>query len=395
MRRWPRWRPCSCSRRCGGGDDGDTAATATAAGDRSLPGRGGRQQRPRPLQLRPLGPRRVRLHRHLGRAAPGTATSANVVYIWSLDAAGAPTLVDSVEMPGIDTVSDVAGERRRRRAASSARRAGRTRGLYVYDLTDPRTPAFLDSALVDGGVHTATIAEIGGRRYVFAARNPPDPALLIYDITDPAAITSAATVPIPPAYGIHDTYVRDGLAFVFAWNTGVIIYDVGNGIAGGSPADAGGGEPAGDGGRRRLRRSGGAQRLVVPQPGDGRAALPVHRAGGAGRRSGSQSSGDIHVVDVSDLAHPAEVAFFHLAGAGTHNFWMDEARQILYAAYYNGGVVALDVSGQLLGRPHRPAASRRSGPAARATPTPGASSSPAGRCTPIDMLSGLWQLAVP
>ena len=64
---------------------------------------------------------------------------------------------------------------------------------------------------------------------------------------------------------------------------------------------------------------------------------------------GSQSSGNIHVVDVSDLTHPTEVAFFHLNGAGTHNFWMDEARQILYAAYYNGGVVALDVSGTLSG----------------------------------------------
>jgi hypothetical protein len=28
---------------------------------------------------------------------------------------------------------------------------------------------------------------------------------------------------------------------------------------------------------------------------------------------------------------------------------MDEERQILYAAYYNGGVVALDVSGELEG----------------------------------------------
>ena len=44
-----------------------------------------------------------------------------------------------------------------------------------------------------------------------------------------------AIVPIPPTYGIHDTYVRDGLAFVFAWNAGVIIYDVGNGVRGGSP----------------------------------------------------------------------------------------------------------------------------------------------------------------
>ena len=46
-----------------------------------------------------------------------------------------------------------------------------------------------------------------------------------------------------------------------------------------------------------------------------------------------------------DLAHPNEVASFHLDGAGTHNFWMDEDAQILYAAYYNQGVVALDVSG--------------------------------------------------
>jgi hypothetical protein len=54
-------------------------------------------------------------------------------------------------------------------------------------------------------------------------------------------------------------------------------------------------------------------------------------------------------VDVSDLAHPTEVAFFRRAGAGTHNFWMDEPNQILYAAYYNGGVVAIDVSGTLSG----------------------------------------------
>jgi hypothetical protein len=64
---------------------------------------------------------------------------------------------------------------------------------------------------------------------------------------------------------------------------------------------------------------------------------------------GSQSSGDIHVVDVLDLSHPREVAFFHLAGAGTHNFWMDEQKQVLYAAYYNAGVIALDVSGTLSG----------------------------------------------
>ena len=166
--------------------------------------------------------------------APRNGASGDVVKIWSLDAAGAPTLADSMKVPGIGTVSDVQVSDDGAVLVFSAER-GPNAGLYVYDLTDPRTPTFRDSALVATGIHTATIADIGGRRYVFAARNPTEPgAPHLRHHRCPRAISVAATVPIPPAYGIHDTYVRDGLAFVFAWNTGVIIYDVGNGIAGGS-----------------------------------------------------------------------------------------------------------------------------------------------------------------
>ena len=229
-------------------------------------------------------------------------------------------------------------------------------GLYVYDLTDPGRPAFRDSVLVTQGLHTATIAD--HRRWQVTSSRPGTraiPPLMIYDITDPGAITLAASVPIPPAYGIHDTYVRDGLAFVFAWNTGVIIYDVGNGIEGGSPSKprevsrlltADNGVPG---------RIGGAQRLVVSQSGERRAALPLSRAGGRGRGRLAVERGHPRGGRVESGAPPGEVAFFHLDGAGTHNFWMDEERQILYAAYYNGGVVALDVSGNALGRPRRPA----------------------------------------
>ena len=163
---------------------------------------------------------------------------------------------------GVGTVSDVEVSTDGAVLMLSAE-AGDNAGLYLYDLADPRAPAFLDSVRVPTGLHTATFGEIGGRRYAFTAKNPPDPALKIFDVTDPAAIALAATVPIPPAYGIHDTYVRDGLAFVFAWNTGVIIYDVGNGIRGGSPTS-----PTEvsrlvtEDRRRRIAR--GAQRLVVP-----------------------------------------------------------------------------------------------------------------------------------
>jgi hypothetical protein len=324
--------------------------------------------------------------------APRNGLRGDVVKIWSLDAAGAPTLADSIKVPGIGTVSDVQVSEDGAVLVFSAER-GANAGLYVYGLADPRTPVFLDSALVADGLHTATIAEISGRRYVFAARNPKDPALLIYDITNPGTIVLVATVPIPPAYGIHDTYVRDGLAFVFAWNTGVIIYDVGNGMRNGipaAPAEVGrvltaddgvaGGPAAHNGWWFHNPVLGESRYLFVGQEGAG--------------VIGSQSSGDIHVVDVSDLAHPKEVAFFHLADAGTHNFWMDESRQILYAAYYNGGVVALDVSGQLSGDlSSRLIAEIQPGGAGN-TFTWGVQLS-GGSLYAIDMLSGLWQLKVP
>ena len=195
-----------------------------------------------------------------------------------------------------------------------------------------------------------------------------------------------ASVPIPPNYGIHDTYVRDGLAFVFAWNSGVMLFDVGNGIRSGSPA---------------------APQLVSSLVTSGGQVHngwwfhnPVSREnrylfiGQEGPASiGSSSSGDLHVVDVFDLNSPREVAFYGMSGAGPHNFWMDESRQILYAAYYNGGVVALDVSGTLAGN----LASR-----ALDTIAPGGPNNTFvwgvqlynNSLYAIDMLSGFWQLGV-
>jgi len=198
-----------------------------------------------------------------------------------------------------------------------------------------------------------------------------------------------ATVPVPANYGLHDTFVRDGIAFLSAWNTGVQLYDVGNGIKGGSPAAPqwistvvtgstnGGGARAHNAWWFHNPTNGHKRYLFVGQEGPGSV--------------GSTSSGDIHVVDVSDLTAPREVAFYHLDFAGTHNFWMDEPAQILYAAYYNGGVVALDVSGF----PTGDLASRE-----RARIQPGGAANTyvwgvqyaGGSVYAGDMESGLWQL---
>jgi hypothetical protein len=312
----------------------------------------------------------------------------NVVKIWSLDASGAPTLADSITIPQVGTVSDVQVSDDGTALVFSTE-LGSNAGVFVYDLADPAAPEFQDSVLVSSGVHTATIADVGGRRLVFAAKNPPGAALRIYDVTTPNDIALTSSTPIPEFYGIHDTFVRDGLAFVFAWNTGVIIYDVGNGIRGGSPElpkevsrlvtqeNGTGGAEVHNGWWFHNPVSGEQRYLFIGQEGTG--------------VIGSRSSGDIHVVDVANLEQPHEVAFFHLGGAGTHNFWMDEQRQILYAAYYNAGVVAVDVSGTLSGDlSNRLLAQSRPGGDGN-TYTWGVQLS-GGSLYAIDMLSGLWQL---
>jgi hypothetical protein len=325
----------------------------------------------------------------------------NVLKVWSLDASGAPALASSVTIADVGTVSDLQVSDDGQILVLSAEQRERG-GIYTYSLSDPAHPAFLDSALVEvgsPGVHTVTLATIGGHNYAFAARNPGyaagrlivDPALVIYDLTQPSDIARVAVVPLPANYGIHDTYVRDGVAFVFAWDEGVIIYDVGNGVRGGSPSS-----PveisrlrtaAGDVGSPAVHNgwwfhnpvTGETRYLFIGQ--EGPAVL------------GSQASGDIHVVDVFDLAHPREVAFFHLDGAGTHNFWMDESRQILYAAYYNAGVVALDVSGTLSGDLSGRLLSQIELGGVRNTFTWGVQLAN-GWLYASDMFSGLWQLAI-
>jgi hypothetical protein len=283
------------------------------------------------------------------------AQDGNTLNVWSLGGSGSPTLVRSVTVPGIGTVSDVQVSDDGQLLVVSGER-GPDGGIFLYSLSIPAAPMFLRSALVGGaGVHTVTLSTINGRLYAFAAKNPgvspdaaDDPALLIYDVTERAPIL-VATERFPERdYGIHDTFVRDGIAFAFVWNSGVIIYDAGNGIRGGSPSS-----PVEI--SRLVTSANGI--CCGPSVHNGwwfhnpvtseRRYLFIGQEGAA--TIGSNSSGDIHVVDVSDLTQPHEVAFFHLNGAGTHNFWVDEERQILYAAYYNGGVVALDVSGTLAG----------------------------------------------
>ena len=325
----------------------------------------------------------------------------DAIKVWSLDPTGAPSLASSVSVANVTTVSDLQVTDDGQLLVASGEHGGELAeegGIYIYGLADPAHPALVGTALVPfGGVHTVTLAVINGQLYAFAAKNPGfsgsnddnQPALLIYSLSNPASPALVHREPILPHYGIHDTYVRDGIAFVFAWDEGVIIYDVGNGMSGGSPsapvkvsqfitAKNGGISPEAHNGWWFHNAVTGERRYLFV----GQEEVRV---------LGVSSFGDIHVLDVSDLAHPSEVAFFHIKGAGTHNFWVDESRQVLYAAYYNAGVVALDISGTLSGDLSSRLLSQIRPGGTRNTFTWGVQLAN-GWLYAIDMVSGFWQL---
>ena len=272
------------------------------------------------------------------RGAPG-----NAVKIWDVSG-DVPTLVDSLIVPNAGTLGDIqASDDGQLLVVATEFTPG---SIMIYSLANPVKPQLITrytTALTDPGVHTAEVQRVNGKLYAFLCidpRNGSPARLVIVDLSDPAAPTQVFTAAMGSPF-VHDVFVRDGILITALWNQGITIWDIGgagsgtvaNPIALGNVVTAGG--EAHNVWWFHNAISGEKRYVFVGQEGPGAV--------------GVRSSGDIHVVDVSNLASPREVAFFHIDGAGTHNFSVDESRGILYAAYYNGGVRAIDVTGDLSG----------------------------------------------
>jgi hypothetical protein len=276
------------------------------------------------------------------RRAPG-----NMIAVWNVRG-DQPILVDSVIVNGATTLGDVAVSDDGKLLIVATERANGS--LVVFDLADPRHPRELSRLATQNtynGVHTAEVGRIAGHLYAILAVDPlsgaptPESKVVIVDLGDPANPRELFVKSVPSsAPFVHDSFLRDGLLFVALWNAGVEIWDVGGGAHGGTPnAPVVIGSVATIGGDVH-----NIWWLHDPVSGS-RYAFVGEESGPA--QLGVSSAGDIHVLDVSDLTQPREVAFYHVPGAGTHNFSVDETNGVLYAAYYNAGVRALDVRGDL------------------------------------------------
>ena len=270
------------------------------------------------------------------RGAPG-----NAVFIWDVSGE-APALVDSLIVPNAATLGDVqASDDGQLLVVATEFSPG---SIMIYSLANPAKPQLISrysTALTDPGVHTAEVQRVNGTLYAFLCIDPRAGSLarlVIVDLSVPAAPTQVFTAAMGAPF-VHDVFVRDGILITALWNQGITIWDIGGAGSGTVANPIALGNVVTDGGQAH-----NVWWFHNAVTGEKRYAFVGQEGPGA---VGVSSSGDIHVVDVSNFAAPREVAFFHVDGAGTHNFSVDESSGILYAAYYNAGVRAIDVTGDL------------------------------------------------
>jgi hypothetical protein len=276
------------------------------------------------------------------RVSQGVQATGNTVFVWTVTGA-TPQLVDSVLVPGAGTVGDVqVTDDGRYMVVCTELVPG---SIVVYDLATPSKPrqiAVFTSPNITRGVHTAEVQRVNGRLYAFLTANSASThpsRVVIVDLNDPARPAEVKFLDVTGTFN-HDVFVRDGLLFTAQWNNGMIIFDIGGGGRGGTPQN-----PVQIG---AIATMGGKVHNIWwfhdPSTGAKRYAFIGEEGSGS---IGASSSGDIHVVDMSDRNRMREVAFFNVPGAGTHNFSVDEPNGFLYAAYYNAGVQILNIRGDL------------------------------------------------
>ncbi len=211
----------------------------------------------------------------------------------------------------------------------------RRNGIVVLDLADPAHPTIM-AELTDsltGGVHNVWIN--GDAVY---AINDGTSAMNIIDMSDPANPRNMGRWELRPGdtnKSLHDVWAEDGYAYLSYWDDGLVILDVGAGTHGGTPM-----EPQ------------YVSSISYPE-GNTHVAWRSRDYVFLGDEIGTSDGmrGFIHVIDVSDIDNPVQVAKYDLPEAGAHNVWVED--DVLYIAYYQGGLRIVDVSGTLRGDLYR------------------------------------------
>lgn len=218
----------------------------------------------------------------------------------------------------------------------------RKNGIVVLDISDPRHPTITSeyTETVSGGVHNVFL--VG--ELVYAVHNGTSDMHII-DVSDRENPVEVGRWGLDKHNKVlHDVFIKDGIAYLSYWDDGLVILDLGGAGKGGTPN-----EPQFV---SRIHYPGGNTHVAWRWkdyvflgdehfPADWDPDKPI------------AASGFIHVVDVSDIENPVEVAKYEVPEAGAHNVWVEDDEDTLYIGYYQAGVRTVDISGELRGDLYR------------------------------------------
>jgi hypothetical protein len=236
----------------------------------------------------------------------------------------------------------------------------RRNGVVILDLADPAHPVIAAEYTegLTGGVHNA----FPTNDHLFALSNGDKYVILdVRDIYNPTYVSEYDH----PNSRVHDVWVHDGIAYSAEWGTGLVVVDVGNGRWGGTPENpvliSELAVPTGTTHAIFPYRSQSTDRFYVFV---GDENMQRRGLANAGPRGGGTyqlpydpetgmngiplaTQGYIQVIDFTDPDNPEMVARYEVSEYGTHNIWVED--DMLYQAYYEGGLRVVDVSGELMG----------------------------------------------
>ena len=265
---------------------------------------------------------------------------------------------DSIQIDA-RTVNDVKAPPSGRYAALSREGASnRSNGVVILDMANPAHPIIastFEANGVTGGVHNMFATE----DYLFALAGGDKYVIIdVRDLYNPTYVSEYNH----PNSRVHDVWVHDGIAYSSEWENGVVVVDVGNGKWCGTiedpvfvtnvPYPVGATHAAfpyyqestgkfylflGD------EMSGGVDE---PWAGRGSDNRPYNAVTGEGGVQG-RMRGYLHIIDFTDPEEPLDVARYEIPESGTHNLWIED--DVLYQAYYKGGLRVVDISGELMG----------------------------------------------
>jgi hypothetical protein len=285
------------------------------------------------------------------------STIADRVYAVDVSDWTAPKIVDSM-LTNSRIVNDVMTTEDGKYGVFSREGASdRKNGIVVFDASDACHPKPISeyTETVTGGVHSSYVY----RGHAFITDDATG-SMRIIDIRDPYHPKEVARWQAQQTEAgryLHDVMVKDGLAYLAYWNDGLIILDVGNGLKGGSPespqlvsqykydlnATYARVEQLWGTGFVRGTHTAWREGKYVFVGDEVYAARPYK-----GLTDGNNLTfGRLHVIDVTDIEHPKEVAWYEPTDGGVHNVWV--VGDTLYLGNYQGGARVLDVSGELKG----------------------------------------------